>query len=103
HGFYEWGDLFIPLQATYLSPPLVELLRVIHLFLLGVSFACLFNFGVVLLQPLGAARWLHLVPAGLLATWIFVSYFLLPPLIPAEYDWHNIGGALARYFIAFPG
>ena len=103
HGFYEWGDLFIPLQATYLSPPLVEVLHTIHLFLLGVSFACLFTFGVVLLQPLGWARWLHLVPAGLIALWIFVAFFLLPSLLPAGHDWHNVANALARYFIGFPG
>jgi signal transduction histidine kinase len=103
HGFYEWGDLFIPLQATYLSPPYVELLRLIHLLLLGISFACLFTFGVVLLQPLGWARWLHLVPAGLLAAWIFVAFFPLPALLPTNQDWHNIANALARYFIGLPG
>lgn len=103
HGFYEWGDLFIPLQATYLDKSLIDALRGVHLLLLGVSFACLFTFGVVLLQPLGAARWLHLVPAGLLATWIFVAFFPLPVLLPAGEEWRNVANALARYSIGLPG
>src|SRR5512135_420383 len=45
HGFNEWGDLFIPLQAEYLSPAFVRVLHYIHLFLLAISFACLFEFG----------------------------------------------------------
>src|SRR5215510_11582569 len=46
HGFHEWGDVFIPIQATYLPPPFISLLRAIQLGLLSLSFACLFQFGV---------------------------------------------------------
>src|ERR1041385_9411826 len=46
HAFNEWGDLFIPIQARYLSPLFVKLLFVIQLLLLAVSFACLFEFGI---------------------------------------------------------
>ena len=31
HGFHEWGDLFIPIQATYLSPQVMRLLYILHL------------------------------------------------------------------------
>src|SRR5512141_1834173 len=53
HAFNEWGDLFIPIQANYLSPVGVRVLYVIQLILLAASFACLFEFGVALLRPLG--------------------------------------------------
>ncbi|MEW5985529.1 MAG: histidine kinase [Chloroflexota bacterium] len=103
HGFHEWGDLFVPIQAAYLGPPLIQGLHVLHLLLLGVSFACLMEFGVSLMQSLGWARWLHAVPAGLLATWIFLAFFLLPSRIPDVDSWHNTANALARYAIGFPG
>jgi hypothetical protein len=46
HAFVEWGDLFIPLQTTYLNADFITALRHVHLLLLGISFACLFEFGV---------------------------------------------------------
>src|SRR5512139_4077322 len=58
HGLNEWGDLFIPIQAAYLSPATIELLQILHLLLLAASFACLFQFGVALLKPLGKSAWL---------------------------------------------
>ena len=58
HAFVEWGDLFIPLQATYLGPALIAPLQYLHLLLLGISFACLFEFGVALLEPLRHRQWL---------------------------------------------
>jgi TRAP-type C4-dicarboxylate transport system permease small subunit len=59
HSLNEWGDLFIPIQAQYLSEPAIQFLDVIQLVVLAVSFACLFEFGVALLRPLGRARWLQ--------------------------------------------
>lgn len=43
HSLYEWGDIFIPLQATYLPVPFINLLKAIQLGLLSLSFACLFQ------------------------------------------------------------
>ncbi|MBL8045501.1 MAG: hypothetical protein JNL09_03115 [Anaerolineales bacterium] len=103
HGFHEWGDLFIPLQATYLSEPIIQFLNVIQLSTLAISFACLFEFGVTLLRPAGHLRWLHGVPAGLLLVWAFVSFFVLLPLAPNLNAWHHTANALARYGIGFPG
>ncbi len=103
HGLHEWGDFFIPIQAAYLSPGIVELLHRLHLLLLAVSFAFLFEFGVALLRPLGRMRWLHLLPPALLAVWIFVVYFPLPILLPDFNVWTNVSDALARYFICVPG
>lgn len=103
HGFYEWGDLFIPIQTAYLSPTTILILHDIHLLLLGISFALMFEFGVTLLKPLGELRWLHAVPGGLFAIWFFITFFPLPRIFPDFHTWHNTADAFARYFIGFPG
>jgi signal transduction histidine kinase len=103
HGFYEWGDLFIPIQTAYMSASTIRILHDIHLLLLGISFALMFEFGVTLLKPLGEFRWLHAVPGALFAFWFFISFFPLPRIYPDFHSWHNVSDALARYFIGFPG
>ena len=103
HGLNEWGDLFIPIQATYLSVPLVNLLFVIQLVLLALSFTCLFSFGVSLLKPSGKLKWLSTAPTALFVLWVFVTFFILTPIYQDETTWHHVSNALARYFIAFPG
>lgn len=103
HAFNEWGDLFIPIQAGYLSPVLVRVLDVLQLILLGISFACLFEFGVAVLNPTGRARWLHSLAGGLLLGWILVIFFMLLPIMPDKLSWHHTANALARYLIGFPG
>src|SRR5215475_9272051 len=82
HAFNEWGDLFIPIQAQYLSPTVIRLLLVLQLFLLAVSFACLFEFGISVLRPFNPAGWLRGVPAAVLVVWIFVVFFVVLPLQP---------------------
>ena len=103
HAFNEWGDLFIPIQETFMPPTLIKVLRVIQLILLAVSFACLFEFGVSVLSPLTSVGWLRRVPTALFLTWIFFSFFVLLPLQPDPQQWHRDSDALARYFICFPG
>jgi signal transduction histidine kinase len=103
HGLHEWGDLFIPMQAQYLSDPAVQLLNVVQLLLLGISFACLFEFGVALLRPFGKALWLHGISAGLLLLWLICSFTVVLQLSPDFDVWHHSVNALARYFIGFPG
>ena len=82
HGLHEWGDLFIPIQKSYLSAPAYQLLNVVQLMLLAASFACLFEFGVALMRPLGRMRWLHGVSVGLFLVWVFLIFFVLLPLAP---------------------
>ncbi len=103
HAFVEWGDLFIPLQASYLSPAFITSLQYLHLLLLGISFACLFEFGVALLEPLRRRQWLHVMAAALLASWFFVAFFPLRSAITDFQSWYNTGNALVRYFIGLPG
>jgi signal transduction histidine kinase len=102
HGVHEWGDLFIPVQAAYFGGQALFLLHRLHLVLLAVSFACLFQFGVALLHPFGWARWLHTVPAAALAVWVFVTLFPLATVYGDFMTWHNAANALARYFLGFP-
>ena len=51
HGLNEWGYIFVPIQAQYLPPAVVDVLIVGHLLLLVLSFFFLFQFGVKLLLP----------------------------------------------------
>jgi signal transduction histidine kinase len=103
HAFNEWGDLFIPIQAQYLSSTIVRLLYVLQLVLLAVSFVCLFAFGISVLSPFNLAPWLNGVPTVLFAAWIFVTFFVLLPLQPDLEEWHHAASAVSRYFIGLPG
>ncbi len=103
HAFVEWGDLFIPLQRSYLDAEYIRDLQYLHLLILGISFACLFEFGVVLLEARRQREWPHVIVAGLLALWFFVTFFPLRNLITDFQSWYNVGNALARYFIDLPG
>ena len=103
HAFNEWGDLFIPIQAKYLPDYMIRMLDVAQLFLLAISFAALFEFGISVLSPLNLARSIYWLPGGLLAAWIFIAFFIVLPLEPDLQQWHRTANALARYLICFPG
>ncbi len=99
HGFHEWGELFIPLQAEYLAPMLIRMLLFVNLALLVISFACLYGFGLALLEPLIHRRWLHVGFAILLTGWVVISVFPFRTSYPDFNVWYNSVNALARYFI----
>jgi signal transduction histidine kinase len=103
HGFHEWGNLFIPLQAEYMAPNFVLFLHDIHLLLLAFSFACLFEFGVALLGPSNYRKWLHLLVASLISVWVVIVFLFSRFWISDFQIWHNTADALARYFIGLPG
>src|SRR5512142_2067164 len=67
HGLTEWADVFIPIQATYNPPAIIQGLYILQLTLLSVSFTCLLRFGVSLLGSLGIAPQLRYLPVVLLA------------------------------------
>jgi signal transduction histidine kinase len=102
HGFHEWGDLFIPLQAEYLSSDIILVLHYIHLVLLAVSFACLYGFGLALLEPLKHRRELHVINGFLLLSWLVLSLFPFRAWFTDFDTWHNAVAALARYLIGLP-
>lgn len=103
HGFHEWGDLFIPIQEAYLSPFTIEFLHYIHLVLLALSYAFLFQFGVALLDPLTKRNPLRGVSVALFFFWVAISFAVLPVIIRDHDLWHNVSNGLVRYFLGFPG
>jgi signal transduction histidine kinase len=103
HAFNEWGDLFIPIQAQYLSVPLIRMLEVVQLILLAFSFTALFQFGISVLSPFNLPRAWQSLPGVLLAWWTIVTFFAVLPLQPEMEEWHHTSSALARYFICLPG
>lgn len=103
HGFFEWGDLFIPMQAVYLEATTVRLLQDLHLVLLAASFICLLEFGLATLHPLRSGAPIHWQSLTLFATWLAVTFFILPIFTRESHPDHAGANALARYFIALPG
>jgi signal transduction histidine kinase len=101
-GAYEWAELFSPIQERYLSTLGVEILHSLHLVVFAISAACLFQFGVAVLQPFGRGHWLRGFPAGLLIVWTLICFGVLPRLLD-PLEWHHATEALARYTIMLPG
>lgn len=104
HGLNEWGDLFIPIQAQFVSAPIIELLEFFQLLLLALSFACLLQFGVELLKPLPApwraGRFLPIVLMGLWLIFPFGGGLILTGDLQA---WQLNANAWARYLLCLPG
>src|SRR5215207_7611307 len=103
HGFHEWGDLFIPIQAEYLSAEVMRFLNILHLILLALSFVFLFEFGLALLYTDKRRRWFHWLTAILFIGWLIILFSIIPSTISDERPWRYTANALARYFIGFPG
>ena len=105
HSLHEWGDVFIPIQATYyLPPPFINLLKAIQLGLLSLSFTCLFQFGVDLLRPMPRRwAWLRWLPAGMLLLWSLAALVWLTVGSTSPAEWYLLGNIWARYLLGFPG
>ena len=105
HGLYEWGDIFIPIQSRFLAEPLTRLLQLIHLLMLGGSFACLLEFGLSLLrvfQDQRAAIRLRWLPLAFLVLWFLGSLYMILPFGPDFAGQLRVSNALARYLIGVP-
>ncbi len=100
HGVHEWGDIFIPIQDSYLPPPWNMFLRITQVILLATSFICLLIFGTVLIAK--HWQWLWVITAGLIIGWVMI-FLVLYLQAPIPQDWlihSNIG---ARYLLCLPG
>lgn len=99
HGLVEWGYVFIPIQATYLSPRAVELLEWLQLALLVASFLFLLQFGVrsaLRRGRLAEPRW-----SWLLAGVLLVAALLLG--VQPDPDPPQVGFEVwVRYLVAVP-
>ncbi len=103
HGFNEWGDLFIPIQAQFISHDATHLLQAAQTLLLASSFACLMQFGVDLLRPLPDRwRWLNFIPIVVWFIWFVGPFAFGLHFIPTSDDWQSSVNALARYLIGLP-
>ncbi|MDQ1301261.1 MAG: hypothetical protein QG637_1182 [Chloroflexota bacterium] len=104
HALHEWGDVFIPLQAQYLPRPVIDVLFVMQVALLAVSFACLFRFGVECLRPLpGRWRWGRWLPAAALLIWIGWAAGIAPRATADIAQWQRVTNIWARYLIGLTG
>ncbi len=103
HGFHEWGEVFIPIQAEYLEPQTVRILELVQLVLLAGSYCFLMEFGFALFYLNKRRTWLHWMIALLFMGWFIVTFNMIPPEIANERLWRYPSNAFARYLIGFPG
>jgi len=101
HGLHEWGLLFIPIQALYMSHLAISFLQLIQMLLLGAAFFALFAFGADLLRD----RWpaLRLSPYLMALLWVSILFVL-----DARSDWglgwlHQQATIWGKYLLALPG
>lgn len=104
HGLHEWGDVFIPIQATYLPEVGIHFLEAIHLGLLALSFTCLFQFGIDLLRPMPVRwAWLRWLPVSILLLWALLALIWLMVTSVSLVTWHRGVSIWARYLLGLPG
>ncbi|MCP4539539.1 MAG: hypothetical protein GY832_20585 [Chloroflexi bacterium] len=104
HGLTEWGYIFVPLQALYLSDSAVRLMLVAHLSLLAISFYFILQFGIELLLPLWPRhRWLRALPGALLLLWGGVTILRGMRMDDPLNVLIAIGDSWSRYLLCLPG
>jgi signal transduction histidine kinase len=70
NGLAQWGNVFIPIQATYLPEKLTAALEFVQVSVLALSFAALMRFGLQLMTPDQVPQaWAGWLPVGLLVVW----------------------------------
>jgi signal transduction histidine kinase len=103
HAFSEWGEVFIPLQRTYMPDALIRALEFAQILLVGSSFIVLYEFGASLLArqrpPLG---WLRVLTLPVGAAWV-TSFVLGSSLLPNfANNLVDLSTALARVLLLLP-
>ena len=100
HGLHEWGYIFIPVQATYVSQEIIILLEMIQVVLLAISFGCLFAFGADLLRN----RWPRMMILPLVAIAIWGLGFSLTGMVQGitNDEWLREAAISARYTLGLP-
>jgi signal transduction histidine kinase len=101
HGLYEWGLIFIPIQATYMDPVTINVLERLHVIMLGLSFWALFHFGADLVRD----RWPRLSLVPLLLAGVWATFLLVGALMAEDSPGTQLqeSAVWARYLLALPG
>ena len=104
HALNEWADVFIPIQAEFLSEPIVMILHSIHYIVLALSFACLLQFGIELFRPLSIPlRWIRFLPMGMFFAWLIIPFAIGSRYVQDFDKWGGLVTSIARYGLCFPG
>lgn len=105
HGLAEWGHLFLPLKATYLSHYGIHSLHIVQQLLFAGSFLALFLFGCYLLaDSRPRLTWLPLLPMVVFGYWS--ARFLImeaSACTDPQHSWALTVEIWGRYLLAFPG
>jgi len=101
HALYEWGSIFIPVQAEYMPPSIIQVLNVLHYILGAFSYVLLFQFAAMLLAGPNPSLLAGIGPAVAFAVWF--AYFTVSiwfyGLSPQVLDYAE---AVTRYALALP-
>ena len=99
-----WGYVFIPIQATYLAPEVIEALVVIRAVLQTVAVVFLLQFGLRLVP--WARRHLAALTVASVAAW--AAIIVISTMVAAQeqwgvLEWESTSAALSRYVFVIPG
>lgn len=100
HGVYEWGLMFIPLQAEYLPGESIRLLKMTQVILLACSFVCLMMFGAVTLERRFPR--LRQVVFALISLWVAAVWVSYHQAQTVEM-WLQVAALWARYLLGLTG
>jgi signal transduction histidine kinase len=104
YGLVEWGHVFIPTQARYLSIPAISIMKLAQLFLLALSFVFLLVFGLRLNAPRPVPhRWAWGIPGLLFGLWSSTLFAAWVFHRGSDEQLLLLGEIALRYFMAFPG
>jgi signal transduction histidine kinase len=104
HGFYEWGEVFIPLQTKISGEQYTTIFTILQMLFLTISFSFLFQFGIELLRPFSTRlRWIRLVPLFVFLVWLIGPFIIGFSLIPDLTEWTSLANACSRYMLCLPG
>lgn len=102
-GLYQWGYIFIPLQALYQPTQAVTEMYLIQLLFLYLAYFFLFQFGIELTLPvLPRYPWLRMAPVTIFLSGITAFLIATSARLPSGTS-IDTWDAWGRYMLAFPG
>lgn len=103
HAFSEWGEVFIPLQRTYMPSPLIRGLQILQVCLVGTSFVLLYEFGAALVAQLRPSwGWVRLLTLPLGAAWLTSLLFGSSLISVFANQFLDLATATARVLLLLP-